>query len=663
MKKNVSGQKIGAQMVSASDGSAFTGSVTVYVTGDAGTQAAGSVGSGACTHEGNGYHTYAPAQAETNYDLVAFTFIGTGAVPATVQVFTGFPQSVDNATNISSIKSKTDNLPSDPADASDIASAFSTVNGTLSTIAGYIDTEVAAIKAVTDALPDSGALTSIATASALSTVGSNVSAIKTVTDALPDSGALTSIATAAALATVDSNVDAILVDTAEIGVAGAGLTVLASQSLLSTVAGYLDTEIAAIKAVTDALPNAGSLTSLATASALATVDSNVDAIKAVTDLLPDAGALSSLATASALATVDGIVDAILVDTAEIGAAGAGLTVLATQSLLTTVAGYLDTEIAAIKVKTDNLPASPAAVGDIPTATDVADAVWDEAIVGHAGSGSTGEALSAAGASGDPWITALPGSYTAGQAGYIVGTNLDAAVSSVGGGSSDWDADERTAIRSILGIPASGTTPDDPSAGILDTIRDGVVGVKAVTDALPDSGALTSIATAAALATVDSNVDAILVDTAEIGAAGAGLTALASAANLATVAGYIDTEISDIQSRLPAALVSGRMSSDLVSIGGSTTALTAFKSAVQGNVIATVGSASSTTSIVTSAMTPAPSVTDQLKGRILTFKDDTTTAALRGQATDITGSTASGTPTLTVTALTTAPASGDTFTIT
>ncbi len=68
-------------MVTAADGSEFTGSVTVYVTGDAGTQAAGSVGSGACTHEGHGYHTYAPAQAETNYDLIAFTFTGTGAVP------------------------------------------------------------------------------------------------------------------------------------------------------------------------------------------------------------------------------------------------------------------------------------------------------------------------------------------------------------------------------------------------------------------------------------------------------------------------------------------------------------------------------------------------------------------------------------------------------
>lgn len=61
--------------------------------------------------------------------------------------------------------------------------------------------------------------------------------------------------------------------------------------------------------------------------------------------------------------------------------------------------------------------------------EIADAVWDEAIAGHAGAGSTGEALAAAGAAGDPWITALPGSYSAGQAGYIVGTNLNATVSS------------------------------------------------------------------------------------------------------------------------------------------------------------------------------------------------------------------------------------------
>jgi hypothetical protein len=53
--------------------------------------------------------------------------------------------------------------------------------------------------------------------------------------------------------------------------------------------------------------------------------------------------------------------------------------------------------------------------------------------------------------------------------------LDAtAVSMVtgdGGGGTDWTANERTAIRAILGVPTSGTTPTDPSSGILDEIRD------------------------------------------------------------------------------------------------------------------------------------------------------------------------------------------------
>jgi hypothetical protein len=110
MKKNVTGQKIGAQLVSATDGTAFTGSVTVSVTGDAGTQATGSVGSGACTHEGNGYHTYAPAQAETNYDLIAFTFTGSGAIPVTVQVYTSFPQTGDAFVTAGNVETDTQDI-------------------------------------------------------------------------------------------------------------------------------------------------------------------------------------------------------------------------------------------------------------------------------------------------------------------------------------------------------------------------------------------------------------------------------------------------------------------------------------------------------------------------------------------------------------------------
>lgn len=171
MIKNTAGQKIGAQMVSATDGSAFTGSVTVAVTIDAGTQATGSVGSGACTHEGNGYHTYAPAQAETNGTLIAFTFTGTGAVPATVQVFTtGYdPTATAIAANVTAMAS--DVLTSTALAASavtEIQSGLSTLDAAgvrtavglaaanldtqLTTIDDLLDTEVAAIKAKTDQL-------------------------------------------------------------------------------------------------------------------------------------------------------------------------------------------------------------------------------------------------------------------------------------------------------------------------------------------------------------------------------------------------------------------------------------------------------------------------------------------------------------------------------
>jgi hypothetical protein len=95
MKKNVAGQSIGAQLIDATTGGAFSGTVTIYITGDNGTQTIGSVGSGICTAEGNGYYSYAPAQAETNFDHISFTFVGTGAIPATAQLFTDFPQTGD----------------------------------------------------------------------------------------------------------------------------------------------------------------------------------------------------------------------------------------------------------------------------------------------------------------------------------------------------------------------------------------------------------------------------------------------------------------------------------------------------------------------------------------------------------------------------------------
>ena len=76
---------------------------------------------------------------------------------------------------------------------------------------------------------------------------------------------------------------------------------------------------------------------------------------------------------------------------------------------------------------------------------------------------------------------------------------------------------------------------------------------------------------------------------------------------------------------------------------------------------TCDAGSSTTAVIASATSPASGVNDQFNGRVMIFAEDTTTAALRGQATAITDYV-HATKTFTVVALTTAPASGDTFVV-
>lgn len=79
--------------------------------------------------------------------------------------------------------------------------------------------------------------------------------------------------------------------------------------------------------------------------------------------------------------------------------------------------------------------------------------------------------------------------------------------------------------------------------------------------------------------------------------------------------------------------------------------------------ATVSTGSTTTSVTTSACSPAGAAVDQFKGRVIIFGNSTTTAALRGAAALITASTNSSTPTFTLaSALPASPVSGDTFVI-
>lgn len=64
--------------------------------------------------------------------------------------------------------------------------------------------------------------------------------------------------------------------------------------------------------------------------------------------------------------------------------------------------------------------------------EIADAVWDEVVTTGAHDTATfaGAGLLAAASAGDPWATAIPGSYGAGTAGLLLGTTIPAAIDAV-----------------------------------------------------------------------------------------------------------------------------------------------------------------------------------------------------------------------------------------
>lgn len=87
-------------------------------------------------------------------------------------------------------------------------------------------------------------------------------------------------------------------------------------------------------------------------------------------------------------------------------------------------------------------------------TEIAGAVWDITLASHLTGGTTGNALNAAGSAGDPWSTALPGAYSAGSAGYIMGTNLNATVSSRLASASYTAPLDAAGVRTAVGLASA-----------------------------------------------------------------------------------------------------------------------------------------------------------------------------------------------------------------
>jgi hypothetical protein len=166
------------------------------------------------TELSNGFYSLALTSSHTDTlgDLALY-ITGTGADPVGMigQVVLGLPG--DSTADVAAIKAKTDNLPSDPADASDIAASFVTVNSKLDAIDDYVDTEVAAIKAKTDNLPSDPADASDI-AAAFATVNSTLSTL----------GGYIDTEVAAILAAVDTEVAAIKAQTDQLAFSGGGVS-------------------------------------------------------------------------------------------------------------------------------------------------------------------------------------------------------------------------------------------------------------------------------------------------------------------------------------------------------------------------------------------------------------------------------------------------------
>jgi hypothetical protein len=141
---------------------------------------------------------------------------------------------------------------------------------------------------------------------------------------------------------------------------------------------------------------------------LDTVDTNVDAILADTGtdgVIVASGTVTTLTNLPAAPTDWLTGAAVKADAVTKLQAN-----LALEATLTAIkgAGWTDETLVSLQTAVEAIDVS-----------GVADAVWDEALAGHAAVGSAGAALAASGSAGDPWSTALPGAYGAGTAGKAI----------------------------------------------------------------------------------------------------------------------------------------------------------------------------------------------------------------------------------------------------
>jgi hypothetical protein len=102
------------------------------------------------------------------------------------------------------------------------------------------------------------------------------------------------------------------------------------------------------------------------------------------------------------------------------------------------------------------------------------AVWNAATATYGTAGSYGLLVESLSAAGDPWSVAIPAAYSVGTAGYIVGTYLDAQVSSVSGGGAGLYTVTVTITDSSGDALQGARVNVDGTTQTLTTLTDGIV---------------------------------------------------------------------------------------------------------------------------------------------------------------------------------------------
>jgi hypothetical protein len=307
------------------------------------------------------------------------------------------------------------------------------------------------------------------------------------------------------LNTIDGIVDDILVDTAEIGAAGAGLTNInlpnQTMDIVGNITGNLSGSVGSVTGAVGSVTAGVTLAASAVQAIWDALTSALTTVNSIGKLLVDNinATISSRATQT---SVDDLPTNAELATSQAAADDATLAAIAALNNLSAAQVNAEVDTALADIHLDHLlavtydPASkPGAAdallnelvendggvarytanaleqaptgGSAPTAAEIADAVWEEALADHEGTvGSTAEALADAGGSGASaadiadavWDEATAGHTTSGTFGEQLKTDLDAVLADSNELQTDWANGGR--LDNILDARASQSSVDD-----------------------------------------------------------------------------------------------------------------------------------------------------------------------------------------------------------